>query len=79
HALAYNNRGVAKRKIGNNRGAIIDYNKALEIDPQLTVAYVNRGISQENDGNITGACVDWRQASELGDEMAARWVKETCR
>ena len=79
HAVAYNNRGVANRKSGDNRAAIADYNKALEIDSQLAVAYLNRGISKENDGNLTGACADWREASALGDEIAAKWVKESCR
>ena len=33
--LAYYNRGLSKSKIGDNQGAIDDYSKAIQINPQL--------------------------------------------
>ena len=36
--LAYYNRGLAKEKINDARGAYLDYRKALEIDPTFTLA-----------------------------------------
>ena len=33
-ADAYNNRGVSKDKLGNYKGAIADYDKAIELNPQ---------------------------------------------
>jgi len=36
--LAYYNRGLAKEKINDARGAYLDYRKALELDPTFTLA-----------------------------------------
>jgi tetratricopeptide (TPR) repeat protein len=36
--LAYYNRGLAKEKINDLRGAYLDYRKALELDPTFTLA-----------------------------------------
>jgi len=36
--LAYYNRGLAKEKLNNARGAYEDYRKALELDPNFTLA-----------------------------------------
>lgn len=33
NAEAYNNRGIAKRNINDYEGALLDYNKAIEINP----------------------------------------------
>lgn len=38
-AEAYNNRGDAKHKSGDLDGALADFNKAIEIKPDLAVAY----------------------------------------
>ena len=42
-AHAYHNRGVSKDKLGNYKGAIADYDKAIELNPQYASAYNNRG------------------------------------
>ena len=60
------------------QGAIADYNKALEINPQNASNYVNRGIARELVNDRQGACDDWRKAANLGDERSAEWVKEQC-
>jgi Tfp pilus assembly protein PilF len=36
--LAYYNRGLAKEKLNDARGAYADYRKALELDPNFTLA-----------------------------------------
>ena len=76
--LAYNNRGIAKRKFGDVQGSITDYNKAIEINPQLPDAYKNRGLAKELVRDLKGACADWKEASSLGDMNAAGWVRDQC-
>ena len=39
----YYNMGVCKDELGDYRGAILDYNKAIELDPEFNEAYINRG------------------------------------
>ena len=41
-AAAYYNRGNTKGVLGQHEEAIADYDKALQIDPQLAAAYYNR-------------------------------------
>ena len=75
---AYYNRGNAKGELKDYQGAIVDYTKAIEINPQYVDAYANRGIYREAVNDLKGACVDWRKAVELGDERSAKWVKDQC-
>ena len=39
----YAQRAFAYQRLGDNMGAIRDYGRAIEIDPQYGVAYANRG------------------------------------
>ena len=60
-------------------GAISDYTKAIEIDPNYKSAYKNRGISKENIGDLQGACFDWRKTVYLSpNDAAAKWVRDQC-
>ncbi|HGY5545329.1 MAG TPA: tetratricopeptide repeat protein, partial [Prochlorococcus sp.] len=67
-----------KGKSGDLQGAIADYSKAIEINPQYANAYKNRGIAKELVGDLKGACADWKEASSLGDKDAAGWVRDQC-
>ena len=62
---AYNNRGVAKGKSGDAPGAISDYNKAIEINPQHFNAYLNRGNAKSESGDHQGAISDYNKAIEI--------------
>ena len=77
-AVKYFNSGYDKAKATDHYGAISDYNKAIELDPNNVDAYINRGISKENLGDLNGACADWKKAAELGDTDAAGWVANQC-
>ena len=76
--VEYFNQGVERMNSGNYQGAIADYTKAIEIDPQYANAYVNRGIDRKIINDLKGACLDWRKAAGLGKENAAEWVKKQC-
>jgi tetratricopeptide (TPR) repeat protein len=49
-AKAYNNRGFAKSKLGDQKGAITDFDTAIKIDPQYAEAYFYRGGHKFNQG-----------------------------
>ena len=74
----YFNRGLDKAKKGDHYGAISDYTKAIEIDPNNKNAFKNRGISKENIGDLQGACSDWGKASFLGDKDSFNWKNNQC-
>jgi tetratricopeptide (TPR) repeat protein len=64
-AYTYSNRGVVKSDLGDNKGAIIDYNKATELNPQYATAYSNRGINKFKLGDKVGAIKDFNQAIKI--------------
>ena len=65
-------------KAKDHNGAIRDYTKAIELDPNDANAYYNRGVSKENLGDLNGACADWKKAAALGHKNAAKWVAKQC-
>ena len=70
--------GFDKFEAKDYYGAIADYTKAIELDPNYRNAYTNRGINKENLGDLNGACADWKKAARLGDADAAKWVANQC-
>jgi regulator of sirC expression with transglutaminase-like and TPR domain len=67
---AYISRGAAYAALGNNRQAIEDYDKALEIEPKLEKIYNNRGMAYSNLGNYRQAIVDYDKAIGIMPEDA---------
>ena len=76
--LEYFDSGYDKAEAKDYYGAIADYTKAIEINPNYAKAYSYRGISKENLGDLNGACADWKKAAELGNTDAAEWVAKQC-
>jgi tetratricopeptide (TPR) repeat protein/S1-C subfamily serine protease len=64
-AWAYNNRGVSKSKLGDNKGAVADYNVAIGINPQYAEPYSNRGITKYRSGDNKGAMEDYNIAIRI--------------
>ena len=56
---------MAKFSLGNEQGAIGDFDRALVIDPQFAMAYLNRGAAKSALGNKQGAIDDISKAAEL--------------
>ena len=74
----YFNSAYDKAENGDHYGAIADYTKAIEINPNYKSAYKNRGIDKQIIGDLKGACADWQKASQLGDQDATQWVRNDC-
>lgn len=64
-AVAYNNRGNVYQNMGNHQQAIIDYTKAIEIDPRYAIAYNNRGSIYDTIGAHMQAIDDYNMAIKL--------------
>jgi tetratricopeptide (TPR) repeat protein len=64
-AEAYNNRGLAKRAIGDLDGALNDFDRAIEVKPNLWQAYSNRSLVKKAKGDLVGAQADSDKALEL--------------
>ena len=78
-AYFYFNRAFKKAEKGDDVGAIADYTKAIELNPEDALAYYNRGIAKGNLDDMSGACADWIKSASLGDEDAAEFVKMDCK
>lgn len=72
--IAYNSRGIAYSKLGDYLAAVIDYTKAIEINPGYAEAYFNRGnASYIGLGNYMQAIMDYTKAIEIDSEYAVAY------
>ena len=62
---AYNNRGVSYGAQGKYAESIVDFTKAIEIDPKYVYGYDNRGSSYRVQGKYAEAIVDYTKAIEI--------------
>jgi len=69
-ATTYYNRGHDKEALGNAKGALQDYNTAIELNPKEAYAYNNRGCVKDKLRDIKGALQDYNTAIELNPKEA---------
>ncbi len=69
-AADYVNAGIEKGKRDDFKGAIADFTRAIEIDPQDALAYYNRGLSKYNLGNHQGSIADYNKAIQIDPQFA---------
>jgi len=74
YAVAYNDRGDARDKLGDYKGAIEDFNQALRIHPNYAEAYYNRGTVRYGLGDKKGAIEDYNQALQIYPNFADAYV-----
>src|SRR5215472_11207229 len=67
-AADYNNRGLAKVRDWDLDGAIADYSRALELDPNLAAAYRRRGISHFSNRHSGEALKDFNHFLDLSKD-----------
>src|SRR6266446_3307173 len=63
-------RGIELFSKGDIAGAIVEYNRALTIDPKLADAYLNRGKARRAGGDLDGAITDYETVCDLDPQMA---------
>ena len=73
-AAAHVGSGIEKQKIGDYDGAIADFDRAIEIDPQNVGAFVNRAVCKQDKGHHLGAIADWDCALELKPDDGGWYV-----
>ena len=76
--IYYINRGIVKSDLGDRYGAIADYTKSIELNPNDSRAYWNRCLEKFRLGDNNGACRDARYALKLGNNDATRFINNEC-
>jgi tetratricopeptide (TPR) repeat protein len=66
--MAYNNRGIVYKSLGNYRQAIEDYNEAIRLKADLHQAYYDRGIIYGQHGQYQLAIKDYNKAIGLNPD-----------
>src|SRR2546422_6726219 len=69
-AKKYVKQGIERFGKGDIAGAIVEYDRALTIDPKLAEAYLNRGKAKRAGGDLDGAINDYDIASDLDPQLA---------
>ena len=69
-AEAFYSLGVEKFRVKNYAGAIVDFNKAIELNPEYVRAYYERGRTQARLGNYDSAIASCTQVLEMDPDAA---------
>jgi tetratricopeptide (TPR) repeat protein len=71
------NRGCNKGELGDNQGAIAEYNQAIQIKPDYAYAYIGRGNAKSNLGDKQGAIAEYNQAAQLYSQQGnMEWYRK---
>jgi tetratricopeptide (TPR) repeat protein len=76
-AADYIAQGDAKYNSGDKQGAIEDYDRAIELDPQNAEAYTYRGTAKYDLGDKQAAIEDYDKAIELQPDLALAYVSRS--
>ena len=69
-AIDSNDRGTMKLQRGDARGAILEFDRAIEIYPKYAEAYTNRAAAKLGLGDKQGAIADYSQAISFAPQDA---------
>lgn len=71
---AWMERGYYRLERGDYRGALHDYNKAVQLAPREADAWLNRGLAKEKLKDFTGAYEDFTRAISLIPQFEKAWL-----
>ena len=69
-ASKYFNSGNKRLDKGDYQGAIYDFNKAIEVNPNFAGAYINRGFAFYNLNDYQAEIADYTKAIEINPKFA---------
>lgn len=69
----YNNRGVERWKHQALKGAMADFNRAIQTDPGCHHAHVNRSALRYELGDMAGAIEDATRSAKLARQRSTRY------
>jgi tetratricopeptide (TPR) repeat protein len=69
-AKTYLKQGNAELARGEFDQAILDYNRAIELNPQYALAYCNRGNAKTAKGDSDGGIADYNCAIQVNPQLA---------
>jgi tetratricopeptide (TPR) repeat protein len=67
-AETHHKNGLALAIDGKYEEAIIELNKAIELDPEYAAAYYDRGIAYDKGGEVAKARVDYEKCIDLSKD-----------
>jgi DnaJ family protein C protein 7 len=68
NALCYSNRGLAKLRLKNYKGAVEDLNKAIDFDDKYFKSYMRRAEARQELGDFDLAVGDYNEAGKFGGD-----------
>ncbi|AFY95467.1 tetratricopeptide repeat protein [Chamaesiphon minutus PCC 6605] len=72
-AESHNYQGTTKFQQGDPRGAILEFDRAISIDPKYAEAYINRAVAKLGLGDKQGAISDYSRAIEIDPQDALNY------
>jgi tetratricopeptide (TPR) repeat protein len=77
HYNTYNHRGLFKADIHDYEGALLDYDKTIELRPNDSIGYNNRGLTRKELKDYQGALADYDQAIALEPENGGYYFNKS--
>lgn len=77
YSVAYYNRAVLQAQLGDDKAALADYNKYIELNQNNPKAYYNRSLLREKMNDREGAMNDLKRALELEPQLKLRQANPT--
>lgn len=74
YTKAHYHRGLIQSQLGNYEQAVINYNKAVELDPDFAPVYYERGTAHHHLGQDDLAIKDFEYYLELASEADNKQV-----